>query len=167
MIKFKPSEKWLEALGARESGNDYMAENTLGYLGKYQFGAAALVDVGLVNAESYRRWARKGRPGGQKKFLDNPDNWNIEGGKESFFKKPEIQEQAMLDLTERNYQYLVRKGAIQHNFTGTQRVYGLLAAAHLGGPGTALALAKNSDTKFKDAYGTPIEEYYNLGYETV
>ncbi len=40
--------EFLAALRMRESSGDYAAVNTLGYLGAYQFGEAALVDLGFV-----------------------------------------------------------------------------------------------------------------------
>ncbi|MCA3237935.1 MAG: hypothetical protein ACK5RC_13565 [Curvibacter sp.] len=39
------------ALGQRESGGNYSAENTFNYLGKYQMGEAALQDTGYVNGD--------------------------------------------------------------------------------------------------------------------
>ena len=42
----KNHNKFLEDLGMRESSGDYKAVNQYGYLGKYQFGGAALIDLG-------------------------------------------------------------------------------------------------------------------------
>jgi hypothetical protein len=43
--------EFLSALAERESASDYGAVNTLGYLGKYQFGEAALIDLGYYKAD--------------------------------------------------------------------------------------------------------------------
>ncbi|WP_440163252.1 hypothetical protein [Actinobacillus pleuropneumoniae] len=51
----------LQALAKRESGGDYTAENSYGYLGAYQFGAAALVDVGLIQKDKYAEQLRQNR----------------------------------------------------------------------------------------------------------
>lgn len=42
-----------EALGFKESGGNYLAVNTLGYLGKYQFGASTLKQMGLHNTDTF------------------------------------------------------------------------------------------------------------------
>jgi hypothetical protein len=42
---------FLDALGERESGGDYGVVNSYGYLGKYQFGELALIDVGYYTAD--------------------------------------------------------------------------------------------------------------------
>jgi hypothetical protein len=42
---------FITALGERESASDYSAVNTLGYLGKYQFGEAALIDLGYYKPD--------------------------------------------------------------------------------------------------------------------
>ncbi|MGA0828849.1 MAG: hypothetical protein ACO3PP_02545, partial [Flavobacteriaceae bacterium] len=52
-----------------------LSVQTLGFLGKYQFGAAALEDMGLI---------KKGASKGGNKVLNDPSNWNIPGGKEAF-----------------------------------------------------------------------------------
>ncbi|MTI44482.1 uncharacterized protein DUF4214 [Roseibium hamelinense] len=38
--------EFFQALGARESGNDYSVVNSFGYLGRFQFGELALIDAG-------------------------------------------------------------------------------------------------------------------------
>ena len=47
----KSYDAFLDALGERESSGNYGAVNTLGFLGKYQFGEAALTDVGYYSAD--------------------------------------------------------------------------------------------------------------------
>ena len=42
---------FLDALGERESSGDYTVVNSYGYLGKYQFGELALIDVGYYTAD--------------------------------------------------------------------------------------------------------------------
>jgi hypothetical protein len=42
------TDKLKEAIGKKESGGDYTKVNSLGYLGKYQFGSSALQDLGYV-----------------------------------------------------------------------------------------------------------------------
>ena len=47
MINFNNnSNDFFEQLGFRESSGNYKAINSIGYLGKYQMGEYALIDVG-------------------------------------------------------------------------------------------------------------------------
>ena len=91
-----------ETLSLLESQGNYKAQNSRGFLGKYQFGAATLVDVGLIKKDKYQEstivvnkktiW-KKGLT--QQKFLNDPNNWIIKGGKNTFLTNNNIQEKAM------------------------------------------------------------------------
>jgi len=129
------------ALGMRESSNNYQAVNQLGYVGKYQMGAMALADIGLV---------KKGVKNNQ---LDNPSNWLIQGGKKGFLQNAELQETAMDKLLNINAGYL---GNAKGDTQG--KIAGMLAASHLLGAGGAKKGPGGSD-----ANGTTWTEYYNLG----
>ena len=96
-----------EALGFKESGGNYFTVNTYGYLGKYQFGKETLKMIGIHSTS---------------KFLKNP----------------ELQEKAFLANAERNKWILRREiakfsGKKINNIIITES--GILAAAHLAGPG--------------------------------
>lgn len=134
-----------------ESGNRYDAVNSLGYLGKYQFGALALQDVGLV------------KQGTTLKGLDDPNNWNIAGGKQAFLKNPELQEKTFQKYTYLNYTTLNRINVIKADSPPDQ-VAGFLAAAHLVGPVGAKQLMIGVDTA--DAYGSKASRYYASGAGT-
>ena len=109
-------------LANRESSNNQYCENTLGYLGKYQFGAPALTDTGFINQEKYKA-AKKGK-GWQKEFLADESNWNIPGGKQAFMSNVEYQEQAMDKLLAMNAKTLRKEleqqGAIFHSSSDTE-----------------------------------------------
>ena len=142
-------ESYAKAVGARESGNNYKAVNTLGFVGKYQFGAPALTDIGLV------------KKGTKNKDLKEAKNWNIDGGLDTFLNTPKIQEDAMKKYTEMNMKTLKRIGVISDK-SSAKDIAGALASAHLLGPGGA----KNLIVKGKegqDAYGTKASEYLRLG----
>lgn len=121
-----------EALAFKESTGDYFATNTLGYLGKYQFGVGTLQLVGVYNASN---------------FLNDPI----------------LQEKAFETNIARN-KWIMRRDISQ--FVGKQvkgveiTESGLLAAAHLAGPGNVMKYLR-SDGKYntKDAYGTTIDNY--------
>ena len=154
----------MEAIGKRESSNNYSAENRLGYLGKYQFGAAALVDAGFISMETYKHW-RRSRLIGQKEFLSNPNNWDLyDGGKVEWFKDEEAQDEAVCTLLNPNYKRLKRKGVLKED-TWPPEVAGYLMAAHLGGWSNAARYAGGME--FNDANGTKISTYFNLGKRAI
>ena len=142
-------KSYSETLGKRESGNNYSAVNSLGYLGKYQFGAPALQDMGLVKSGTSMRG------------LDDPKNWNIDGGKQAFLKNPQLQEDTMKKYTLANYKTLKRINVLSNNSSASD-IAGALASSHLLGPGGAKDLIVNGK-EGKDAYGTKASEYLKLG----
>ncbi|MGC1631061.1 MAG: peptidoglycan-binding protein LysM [Gelidibacter sp.] len=130
-----------EALAFKESRGNYFTVNDLGYLGKYQFGAETLKLLGVYNPEY-------------------------------FLYTPELQEKAFLANSERN-KWILRKdiarfvGKEIHGVTITES--GILAAAHLAGPGSVKKFLRSSGgDNFSDAYGTSISSYMKRfsGYDT-
>lgn len=144
-------KSYAEKIGEKESGGKYNAVNTLGYLGKYQFGAMALQDMGLV------------KKGTSLKGLDDPANWNIEGGKQAFLNNPQLQEDTMVKYTKQNFGTLNRIGVINDK-SSPQEIAGYLAASHLLGPGGAKQLARGEVKA--DAYGTSSASYFKVGSAT-
>ena len=122
-----------EALAFKESQGKYTRVNTLGYLGKYQFGKSTLKELKLkVNSKE-------------------------------FLKNPLLQEKAFLANLEKNKWILRKEikkysGKWINGVKITES--GILAAAHLGGAGAVQqflwSYGKNS---MIDAYGTRIEHY--------
>ncbi|HUH28842.1 MAG TPA: hypothetical protein VLZ86_11515 [Gelidibacter sp.] len=130
-----------EALAFKESRGNYFTVNDLGYLGKYQFGAETLKLLGVYNPEY-------------------------------FLYTPELQEKAFLANSERN-KWILRKdiarfvGMEIHGTTVTES--GILAAAHLAGPGNVKKfLRSRGGYNLSDAYGTSISYYMKQfsGYDT-
>jgi hypothetical protein len=144
-------KSYAQKIGEKESGGKYGAVNTLGYLGKYQFGAMALQDMGLV------------KKGTSLKGLDDPSNWNIEGGKQAFLNNAQLQEDTMVRYTKQNFKTLNRIGVINKD-SSPQEIAGYLAASHLLGPGGAKELSKGNVGA--DAYGTSSASYFKVGSAT-
>jgi len=131
-----------EFLGFFESGSDYKKINRLGYVGKYQFGRSTLkvLRVKKIN-----------------KFID----------------MPELQEKAFLMNVMRNKWILRREikrfnGKKLNNILITES--GIIAAAHLSGPGNVKKYLRNyGDDKFDlgDINGTKISDYMKTfkGYD--
>ena len=132
-------ENFLDAIGFRESSNDYTVTNKWGYMGKYQFGRSTLKGLGFKVTK--------------KEFLNNP----------------QLQEEAMMALLLHNKEKLqtyidLFDGETVNGMYISES--GILAAAHLGGQGSVKRYFKNGKV-FKDGNGTKITSYMNKfsGYE--
>lgn len=139
-------------IGRRESGNNYQAVNTIGFVGKYQFGALALIDLKFV--KSTCRSNSK---------LNDPNNWLGKDGITSlqqFLASLDVQDAAMCAYTKMNYNSCCRIGVITPDMTA-EEVAGVLAVSHLLGPGGAKTWAKGGGGA--DAYGTTGSSYFQTG----
>ena len=121
-----------EALAFKESQGNYFTINSYGYLGKYQFGVPTLELVGVYNGI---------------KFLNDPI----------------LQEKVFNVNISRNKWILRRdiKKFVGKHIKGTEITEsGILAAAHLAGPGNVQAyLRSNGRIDVMDGYGTSIASY--------
>jgi hypothetical protein len=130
-----------EALGFKESEGKYKKINSLGYLGKYQFGIETLRTVGVKD---------------QDKFLKSP-------------KLQERAFIALLARNKYILRDVIEKYAGTEIDGLLVTESGILAAAHLGGAGSVKRFFKYNGKKYiKDAYGTSIRSYMKAfgGYDT-
>jgi hypothetical protein len=130
-----------EAIAFKESQGKYKKINSLGYLGKYQFGKETLKTVGIHDTNH---------------FLNNP---RIQ--EKAFV--------ALLSKNKAKLRRIIKKyeGQIVAGVYVTES--GILAAAHLGGVGSVKKFFRNKGNRYyKDAYGTSIRSYMRDfgGYET-
>ena len=142
------------ALLNRESGGNYSAINSLGYIGGYQFGAQALETLGYLKSGA----SRLGNSA-----LDNISNWtgkNGVGSKQAFLSDPNIQDTALQENFEFNRKVLENRGIIDED-TPDEDVLGYLSAAHLLG---APQVAANLNAT--DANGVSGREYFQLGKDS-
>lgn len=149
------NQKLKDALGKKESSNNYSAVNRLNYLGKYQMGAAMLTDLGYV------------KKGTTNRDLDDPSSWTGKDGissKEEFLRNESVQESAMDAELSLNEKRLKKMGVIDETTTDQERA-GFLATSHLLGTGGARSM-KNGQVK-TDANGVTGNQYYALGYSAV
>jgi hypothetical protein len=130
-----------EALGFKESRNNYSTINKFGYLGKYQFGRSTLLLLGIHDTDA---------------FLNNPV----------------LQEKAFIANASRN-KWVLRKDIKRFagkNINGVLITEsGILAAAHLGGPGSVKRYLRSGGVDgFRDAFGTSLKSYMKKfgGYDT-
>ncbi|MBU2061646.1 MAG: peptidoglycan-binding protein LysM, partial [Bacteroidetes bacterium] len=118
-----------EALGFKESQGKYKKINSLGYLGKYQFGIETLKSVGVRDSLL---------------FLRSPKI------QERAFVALLSKNKAILQDVIARYQ-----GTVVNGILVTES--GILAAAHLGCAGSVKRYFKNNGQEYiKDAYGTSI-----------
>ena len=130
-----------EALGFKESQNDYFRVNQFGYLGKYQFGKSTLKVLGIHHPQY---------------FLSNP-----ELQEKAFIANAQRNKWVLRkDIKRFNNKYI--KGV---KVTES----GILAAAHLAGPGSVKKFLRSyGEQGFADANGATIKYYMKKfsGYDT-
>lgn len=128
----KENKTFLSAIARRESSNNYTIINRWGYMGKYQFGRGTLDGLGYSHITN-----------------------------EEFLSTPFIQEEAMMKLLQSN-KYILRREIRKYSGKAVNGVYitesGLLAAAHLAGPGNVKLFLKE-DINVKDGFGTSLADY--------
>jgi len=130
-----------EALAFKESRGNYFTVNTLGYLGKYQFGKNTLKLIGIYNTST---------------FLNSP-----ELQEKAFIANTERNKWVL----RRDIKRFVGKRIDGVLITES----GILAAAHLAGPGSVKKYLRSYGAiGFADAYGTTIRNYMRKfsGYDT-
>lgn len=130
-IEIDQTDLFLDAIGMRESSNRYDVVNGWGYMGKYQFGKKTLKALGY------------------------------DVSKKEFLNSPHIQEQAMLDLLEHNRRILNNYIEYWDGKKINGKIItesGILAAAHLAGPGNVKKFLKEGK-EFKDGNGTKLTSY--------
>ena len=130
-----------EAIAFKESQGKYKKINSLGYMGKYQFGKETLKTVGIHDSSQ---------------FLNSP-------------KMQEKAFVALISKNKSELKDIIEKyeGQIVAGILVTES--GILAAAHLGGVGSVKRFFRHNGKRyFKDAYGTSIRSYMRDfgGYET-
>ena len=130
-----------EAVAHKESQGKYHKINTLGYMGKYQFGMETLKSIGIKDSLRFMNSHKL-----QEKAFVALLSKN----------KYELQE------------YIINfEGKVVDGVKITES--GILAAAHLGGTGSVKRfLNSNGKRKCKDEYGTPVKTYMRDfgGFET-
>jgi|TARA_B110000908_G_C10036102_1_gene349623 hypothetical protein len=127
-------EQFLNAMGHRESTNNYTVVNKFGYMGRYQFGQSTLKTL------------------------------KINVSRTEFISNPVLQEKAMYLLLKHNKRKLKRyinkyEGKIIHGVLVTES--GVLAAAHLGGAGSVRKWFRTGQIR-SDGNGVKITSYMKL-----
>jgi len=130
-----------EALGFKESRGNYNCVNTLGYLGKYQFGKSTLKRFQIYNTKGFLK--------------------DSELQEDVFIALCSVNKW----ILRKDIKHKVGKKINGILITES----GILAASHLAGAGNVKKyLRSNGSLNFKDAYGSNIEHYLKkfAGYNT-
>lgn len=145
------------AIGIHESGNNYGAVNSIGYIGKYQFGAAALTDLGYIKLSVYQQYPANNKNAA----LRDPNAWKPPYTRAGWLADRAEQERAMDRLIELNRRSLTNKGILTDRSTAAQQG-AWLAIAHGLGAGAANTYFRRGETK-PDGYGTTAAQLYRIG----
>lgn len=148
-------QAFLIALRLMESDGNYQSVNTLNFLGAYQFGEAALTDLGFVRFDG--------------DVYDNNygGGWTGKYGAWSaneFLLSQRAQDKAADEWVKLMWHYIELKNidgyAWQKVGDVTLTPSGMLAATHLLGPGALKEfIDSNGTADIRDPYGTPLIQY--------
>lgn len=130
-----------EAIAFKESRGNYKKVNSLGYLGKYQFGESTLNRIRIYDTEN---------------FLNDP-----ELQEEAFYTLCSLNKWILKRDIKRSVGKKINGVVITES--------GILAAAHLAGAGNVKKyLRSNGEINSYDAYGTNVHQYMKkfAGYDT-
>lgn len=165
-MSHKGLHEFLAALFASEAGGRHDVENKHGYIGKYQFGEDALIDLGY-----YQKDGSANRDGKRFRY-DWIGTWTGKHGatsKEVFLSSPDIQDQAAREwvglLCKRLHHHKLERYVGQTMAGVEVTESGIIAAAHLKGfgnskrPGVIAFLKSNGQTDPADAFGTQVSRY--------
>lgn len=148
-------DDFLAALRYKESRGDYQAVNTLNFLGAYQFGEAALVDLGFVRPD--------------RDIYDNDFSGGFTGkhgirSVRDFLSNPAVQDAAAREWMRIMWRYIEAEGLRQYAWRDVGGVVlspsGMLAATHLlGSGGLRDYIRSNGRADIRDPYGMPLRTY--------
>ena len=132
----------------------YGATNQFGFVGKYQFGHMALKEADLVNMNVRNN-----------QELRQNSSWKGNGSLLNWYINQDLQENAMLAYTRKNYGYLLRNGGLSST-SPPREVAGMLAMAHLLGAGGA-ATVRRTGVNRVDGNNVSGWSYYRIGYSAI
>lgn len=148
--------------GLANGETGYRCINSKGFVGKYQFGAAALArkQLGYLKSNATKN-----------KLMFQPSSWTGKSGitsLEDFLNSGAVQEEAMCEYTKMNYTTAIGNGLISDDMSIEEQA-GALAVAHLLGPSLGEgpdrwgALGWKEGKAAKDGFGTTGDSYFQKG----
>ena len=145
------------AIAIHESNNNYGIVNSIGYMGKYQFGAGALTDGGYIKLSVYQQYPANNKNAA----LRDPDAWVAPHTREGWLADHAEQERAMDRLILSNRRSLTNNKIITSRSTAADQG-AWLAVAHGLGAGAANTYFRRGETS-PDGYGTTAAQIYRIG----
>ena len=155
VVGMKPFDSFFAELRHMESGGNYRAVNTLNFIGAYQFGEAALIDLGYVRRD--------------RNIYDNDFGGGFTGkdgirSVRDFLDNKRVQDKAARNWVKLMWHYIEAEGLQRYAWTRTGDVIlspsGMLGATHLLGTGGLRQFIETGGSrKVVDPYGTPILRY--------
>ena len=146
----KGYDEFLNALGFRESTDNYALVNSYGYMGRYQMGGEALEEAGFKDAEG--------------NWTELANSYGIYSS-EDFLACPEGQDYAIAAYHKVVCRYIRAYDLEQYigkSYCGVKVTRsGLLAGCHLVGIGSMKKALASGEPSY-DGYGTPASEYLEL-----
>ena len=159
----KSLEAFFAALKYLESDGDYQSVNTLNFIGAYQFGEAALIDLGYVRID--------------RDIYDNDYSGGFTGkdgirSVADVLNNPSVQEKAMRSWVKLMWRYIEEENLDRYAWTRIGEVVlspsGMLGATHLLGTGGLKDFIESGGShRIVDPYGTPVLKYVSQlgGYD--
>lgn len=148
-------DAFLAQLRHMESRGDYRAVNSLNFIGAYQFGEAALIDLGYVRRD--RDISDNNYGGG---FTGKDGIRSVA----DFLNNPRVQDKAARAWIKLMWHYIESENLHRHAWQRTGDVVlspaGMLGATHLLGTGGLRQFIESGGSpRIVDPYGTPILRY--------
>lgn len=147
-------DAYRHAIGIHESGGDYGTVNSIGYLGKYQMGAAAMVELGYLRRDVFDRY-------GDNRAFRDPSAWIAPWTRDRFLADGPEQERAMVRLTALNRASLERNGVLGPRSSAAKQAAWLAIAHGIGATGARRYYQTGAASP--DAYGTTAAHLYRVG----
>lgn len=144
----------VKRLGELESSNNYSAVNRLRYVGKYQFGAARLEDLGYVKKGCYNK--HKNAATFLRGCLTSKKGFTDLG---SYLINKGLQESIIRESLRRSYNYLIKRNHVPDS---KAKLAAYLMAAHLSGDKGAYEYITSGKER-SDANNTKTSKYYQEG----
>lgn len=148
----------LNNISHTESRGRYEIKNRFYYLGKWQFGASALAQVGLISRRALgkqKKCVKNGRC--QKAFLLNARNWKSGLSVSAYLASPSVQDAAMVRLCNYNISRGFKLRVLSKK-SSPERIAGFAKAAHLKGVNSAKRWYKYGIDS-KDGNGMKVSVY--------
>lgn len=152
-MTLEETKRYVASVIKTESSGGKIDASRGSYIGKYQMGAAALVEAGLISRTAYNQAKNRGSS-----FLKDNSNWINGASYEKFMSSHEMQDAAFVRYTNKNYNSVKNKSYFKNASKAEQM--GILKGVHLSGSGGVDDYYLRGVDK-SDGNGTKVSKYIN------